>query len=147
VAVIGLPGEFGAAWQVRFVGSAGVFALLAAGARQLRPRLADFATVLYGWFVWAALIWFGAAGLGADPLHLGVAHSIAWLALSVAVTALGRHDAHGLVTAAGVLSLFAAGASLLFDLGVGLMTAAGVFAASAVAALVVALLLKRMRAA
>lgn len=125
--------------------AAGVFAALAAWARHGRSRYDTVASVLYGWAAAGALIFFGMAGFTREML--GVPHSIAWLALSAGVVALGRHDGHGLVTAAGVLSLFAAGAALLFNLGVGLMTAAAVFGACAVAALVVAVLLKRGRAA
>jgi uncharacterized membrane protein len=118
-----------------------VLAVTAAAARVLRDRFEAPASVLYGWFVWGSLLWFGAAGFG-DDLR-GALHSIVWLTLSVAVVVLGRHDRAALVTAAGVVSLLAAGAVLLFNLGVGLLTAAAVFGGLALAALAVALLLKR----
>ena len=119
-----------------FLGAAVVLAAGAALARLLRDRFEAPAGVLYGWFAWGALLWFGASGFG-DDLR-GVGHSIAWLAASAGVVALGRHDRHALVTAAGVIGLFAAGATLLFNLGVGLMTSAAVFGAAAVIALAVA---------
>ena len=119
-----------------FMSAAAVFAAAAFAARTARERFEGPAAVLYGWFVWGALIWFGAAGFS-DELK-GVGHSIAWLALSAGVVALGRHDRRASVTAAGVLGLFAAGATLLFNLGVGLMTSAAVFGGAALVALAVA---------
>lgn len=129
--------------QVFFI-AAGVLAVGAVGARLLRQRFEGPASVLYGWFVWGALGWFGASGFG-DSLK-GVAHSIAWLALSAGVVALGRLDRHAPVTAAGVIGLFAAGATLLFNLGVGLMTSAAVFGGAALAALAVAWAIRGRRA-
>ena len=128
-----------------FMVSAAVLAAGAAGARWARERFEGPAGVLYGWFAWGALSWFGIAGFDAD--FRGVAHSIAWLALAGAAVGLGRHDRHAGVTAAGVVGLFAAGATLLFNLGVGLMTSAAVFAGSALIALVVAFVLRRRRPA
>ena len=60
--------------------------------------------------------------------------------------ALGRIDRHPFVTAVGVLGLIGAVSALLMDLGLDLMTAAGVFLLCAVAALVAGLLLRRSRA-
>lgn len=128
-----------------FMATAAALAVLAFGARSRREAVEAPASALYGWWTWGALIWFGAAGFG--ETFRGVAHSVAWLALSAAVVVLGRTDRHAGVTAAGVVGLFAAGASLLFNLGVGLMTSAAVFAACAAAALVVAFVLKRARPA
>ncbi|MEO8114511.1 MAG: DUF2157 domain-containing protein, partial [Phenylobacterium sp.] len=145
LAPLSLPDELRITPEARFLLIAAAFAGLAAGARWLRGRFPGTASAVYDWFVFGALIYFGAAGVGAGSL--GVGHSVAWLALAAATVALGRHDAHGPVTAAGVLSLFAAGAALLFDLGVGLLTAAAVFAGCALAALVVAVFLRRSRSA
>lgn len=128
-----------------FLGAAATLAAAAAGARLLRNRFEAPAGVLYGWFGWGALIWFGAAGFG-DSLR-GVGHSIAWLAQSAAVVALGRHDRHAPLTAAGVVGLLAAGATLLFNLGVGLMTSAAVFGGAAMIALAVAWAMRRTRTA
>jgi uncharacterized membrane protein len=129
--------------HVLFLSAAAALAVAAAAARALAGRFEAPAGVLYGWAVWGALIWFGAAGF-ADALK-GVAHSIAWLALSIGTVTLGRQDRHGMVTAAGVVSLFAAAAALLFNLGVGLMTSAAVFGGLALAALVVAFVIQRRR--
>jgi hypothetical protein len=62
------------------------------------------------------------------------------------VLTLGLNDRQPLVTAAGVISLMAAMAAILFDLGVGLMTAAGVFGTCALVALVTGLLISRRQA-
>jgi hypothetical protein len=131
--------------EITFLSAAAVFAAAALSARSARERFEGPAGALYGWFVWGALIWFGAAGFG-DGLK-GVGHSIAWLALSAGVVALGRHDRHPAVTAAGVIGLFGAGATLLFNLGVGLMTSAAVFGGAALAALAVAWAMRRKTAA
>jgi len=128
-----------------FLSASAVLAAGAAAARVLRDRFEGPAGVLYGWFTWGALVWFGASGFG-DHLK-GVGHSIAWLALSAGVVVLGRHDRHAPVTAAGVIGLFAAGASLLFNLGVGLMTSAAVFGGAALVALAVAWAMRGRKAA
>jgi len=137
--------------------SAGVFlfiaillAGMAAAARWLRARTHAFATVFYGWFAAAALLFFAVAGylpwFGAESGGGGIAHRIVWLGLSGGVIALGRFDRHALVTAAGVLSLIAAIAALLGDLGLDLMAAAGVFLICALAALVAGLVLRQRKA-
>jgi uncharacterized membrane protein len=121
------------------LGSAAVFT------RRLRARGLAAARVLYGWFAWGALLFFGLAGFG--EAFRGVGHSLVWLMLATGVVALGRHDRHGLVTAAGVVGLLTAGFSLLANLGVDLMLAAGVFGLASLAALGVAFVLRRGRAA
>lgn len=145
VAVMTLSEALRARAELTFLGASAVLALAAAGLRWARDRFEGPAGVLYGWSVWGALAWFGAAGFG-DELR-GVVHSIAWLALSAAVVVLGRHERGAAVTAAGVVGLFAAGATLLFNLGVGLLTSAAVFGGLAVAALAVAFVLRGRRAA
>lgn len=131
--------------EVTFLSAALVLALGAGAARAVRERFEGPAGVLYGWLTWGALLWFGVAGFG-DDLK-GVPHSLGWMLLSLGVVALGRHDRHPPVTAAGVVGLFAAGAVLLFNLGIGLMASAAVFAGSALVALAVAFVLRRRRAA
>jgi len=131
--------------ETLFLVSASVLAAGAGAARWARERFEGPAGVLYGWFAWGALLWFGMAGFDEDLR--GVGHSIGWLALSGGAVALGRHDRHAGVTSAGVVGLFAAGATLLFNLGVGLMTSAAVFGGSALIALAVAFVLRRRRAA
>lgn len=129
----------------RFLVGALTFAVIAVIARGLRPRYEAPAAILYGWLTWGALLYFGLSGL--DAKSLGVAHAIAWLSLSAAVVVLGRRDHHGGVIAAGVVGLFAAGASLLWNLGLSLLTSALVFGACAVLALGVALVLRRAKPA
>jgi uncharacterized membrane protein len=129
----------------RLLLTAALFAGLAALARAHRHRFDGVTAEFYAWSVAGGLICFAAAGLGGGAF--GVAHAILWLALSAAVTTLGRHDSDGRVTALGVLSLFAAGAALLFNLGVGLLTSAAVFAGCGLAALAIALVLRRSRTA
>lgn len=144
VAVLTFDGLFRDSAEFVFLGASVLLAAGAAGARMLRERFQPAATPLFGWFAAGALLWFGVAGFG-DDLK-GVPHSVVWLALSIGVVGLGRHDRHAGVTAAGVLSLFAAGASLLFNLGVGLLTSAAVFGAAAMVALGVAFAMRRRRA-
>jgi hypothetical protein len=129
----------------RLLLTAALFAALAALVRAYRHRFGGVTAEFYAWAVAGGLVCFAAAGLGGGAF--GVAHAILWLALSAAVTALGRHDSDGRVTALGVLSLFAAGIALLFNLGIGLLTSAAVFAGCGLAALAIALVLRRSRTA
>ena len=124
-----------------FAAAAG-FALLAAGARALAVRNEASAPTLYGWFVVSALAFLGAAGLG-DHGPPVMAHRGLWLMASGGVVALGLHDRRSLVTATGVLSLIGAGCAILFDLGLGLMSAAAVFAGVALLALAAGWALRR----
>jgi len=123
-------------------GLALAFGGLAAIARQLEAQDHPVAGVAYGWWVWAMLGFFAAAGLGphGPPVLL---HRALWLALAGGVTALGLHDRRPLVTAAGAVFLAGAIATILFDLGLGLMSAAAVFAVVAAAALAGGLALRR----
>lgn len=145
VAVMTFEGIVRERADMLFLSAALLLAGAAALARLLRDRIEGPASVLYGWFAWGASIWFGASGF--DGALKGVPHSILWLALSAGAVALGRHDRHAGVTAAGVVGLFAAGASLLFNLGVGLMTSAAVFGAAALVALAVAFAMRGRRSA
>lgn len=112
----------------------GGFALLAAGARWAAGRDEGVtAAVIYNWAVWGALGFFGAAGSGA--LLGGVPHRVAWLALGAGAIALGRNDRQGMITAGGVLAFIGAVATLLFDLGLSLLAAAGLFAVCSLVAL------------
>jgi uncharacterized membrane protein len=110
-----------------------VLAGLAALARYLGER--RIALIFFLWFVWGALILLGFAGL--DELKGGglIAHRLAWLIVAGGVITLGLHDRQGTVTSAGVVAMIAAVCTILFDLGLGLMTAAGLFAACALIAL------------
>jgi hypothetical protein len=131
--------------EITFMSAAVVLALCAGLARTVRERFGGPAGVLYGWFVWGALLWFGLAGFGSQLS--GVPHSLGWMLLALAAVALGRHDGHSAVTGAGVVGLFAAGTVLLFNLGIDLMTSAAVFAVCALIALGVAFALRRGRPA
>jgi uncharacterized membrane protein len=141
-AALRLLTDAGAPHAATLFAAAAGFALLAAGARALADRNEASAPTLHGWFVLAALAFLGAAGLGdhGPPviLHRGV-----WLLASGGVVALGLHDRRSLVTAIGVLSLIGAGCAILFDLGLGLMSAAAVFAVVALLALAAGWALRR----
>jgi uncharacterized membrane protein len=137
--------------------AAGVLLFLAIGqgamaalARWLTQQGRAFASVFYGWFAWAALMFFALAGyapwFGAETGDGGVLHRLVWLAASGGLIALGRFDRHLLVTAIGVLSFIAAICALLRDLGLDLLAAAGVFLVCAVAALIAGLMLRRRAA-
>jgi hypothetical protein len=69
-----------------------------------------------------------------------------WLLIAGGVIALGRHDRHALVTAAGVAALIGAVAAVMFDLGLDLIYAAFVFGLAALAALVAGWMLRRRSA-
>lgn len=123
---------------------------MAAGARWLAGQDRAFANIFYGWFAWGALLMFAIAGylpwFGAESGNGGVAHRLVWLAASGAVLALGRFDRHALVTAVGVLSMIGAIFALLNDFGLDLMSAAAIFFACAVLALIAGLALRRKKA-
>ena len=144
IAIGWLCGRNGAAagW---FLTAAVAAAGLAAAARW-RAQTADDAMfqTFYGWAVWGALAFLVSAGI--DHMDVGpnmIPHRLAWLAVAGGAIALGRHDRHALVTAAGVLFLIGAVGALLVDLGVDLLTAAALFFACAIAALIGGLLLRR----
>jgi uncharacterized membrane protein len=123
---------------------------MAAGARWLRTQDKRFASVFYGWFTAAALIFFAIAGYlpwfgDSNSDNAGIAHRIVWLIASGGVLALGRFDRHGIVSAIGVLSIIVAIFALLGDLGLDLLAAAGVFLICAIAALVAGLALRRSK--
>jgi hypothetical protein len=123
-------------------GIAFALALLAAGARYLDGRDDPVAGVAYGWWVWGALAFFAAGGFGPHPPE-ALAHRPLWLAAAAAVIALGLHDRRSAVTAAGVVFMAGAIAAILADLGLGLMTAAAVFAVVALVALAGGFALRR----
>src|SRR5690606_12821309 len=108
-------------------------ALAYAGAAASVRRLAGdepAGRALIGWLVLGVLACYAGAGLTQDdPSDL--AHRLGWLVVSAGVIALGRYDGRPTVTGLGVVSLIAAISAILFDLGLGLMTAAAVFAVCA----------------
>lgn len=123
-------------------GIALAFTLFAAGARYLDGRDDPVAGAAYGWSVWAALAFFAVAGFGPHP-PVTLVHRPLWLAAAAGVIALGLHDRRGVVTAAGVVFMAGAVAAILADLGLGLMTAAAVFAVVAMVALAGGFVLRR----
>jgi uncharacterized membrane protein len=139
VAIFTFDGELKVAPELVRALAALTLAVAAGFARAWQPRFQGAATVLYGWFSCGALFWSALA------FHVWL-YAVPWLVLSVVAILLGRHDQRAVITAAGVVSLLAAGAVLLFNLGVGLLTAAAVFGGLALAALAIALLLKRRAA-
>ena len=138
VAVISLYERFGAEG---LLAAAAVLAGLAALAGRLGERRTAVVHML--WFVWGALALYGLAGV--DDLKGGylIAHRLGWLMAAGGTIALGMHERQGMVTAAGVVAMIAAACTILFDLGMGLMTAAGLFAACALVALVAGVLMRR----
>lgn len=122
---------------------------MAAAARWLARQDKAHASIIYGWAAWGALMFFAIAGYAdawSGGQNWGVVHRIAWLTAAGGLIALGRHDSHGLVTTVGVLGMLGAIACLLADLGLDLMTAAGIFLLCALIALVGGLLLRRSKA-
>lgn len=120
-----------------------VLGLLAGAARQLSDRRT--AVIFFLWFVWGALALFAVGGFDDLKGAYLIAHRAAWLVIAGGVIALGMHDRQGMVTAAGVVAIIAGVCTILFDLGLGLMTAAGLFAACALIALAAGFLTRGRR--
>lgn len=118
---------------------------LAAGGRWLRERGAPAGGVFYGWLAWGAVAFYTAAGI---DLNHGwtIPHRIGWLILGGALVALGRRDRMGSVTAVGVLSLMMGISVVMYDLGLGLLTASAVFFFAAIAAAVAGFAMRRRAA-
>jgi uncharacterized membrane protein len=136
---LGFRLDAGAPVQLAF--AAGL-AAAAAAARWLRERGQPGAGVLYGWLVWAAMGFFMVGGWDQKDA-LAVTHRLAWLILGGGLVALGRHDRMAAVTALGVLSLMIGVSVLMYDLGLGLLTASAMFFVAAILAIVAGLMLRR----
>jgi hypothetical protein len=122
-----------------------VLAALAAGGRWLRERGEPCGGVFYGWLTYEALGFFVMAGWAS--LHPpGLVHRVAWLLIGGGLVALGRSDRHTAITVAGVLSLIGAVSAIMYDLGLGLMTASAVFLGAAVLAGLAGVALRRRAA-
>jgi hypothetical protein len=119
--------------------------LLAAGGRWLRERGEAIGGVFYGWLAWGAMVFYLGAGIDLHQPYT-IAHRIGWLILGGALVALGRRDRFGAVTAAGVLALMIGVAVIMYDLGLGLMTASAVFFGAAIVAAIAGLALRRRAA-
>jgi hypothetical protein len=130
--------------QEKALVASALLTLAAFGARWLRGREEVGTGVLYGWWVWGALWAFAAAGLSGEDLRL--VHRGLWLLIAGVLIAVGRHDRHAPVTAAGVAALIGAMAAVMFDLGLDLIYAALVFGLAALAALVTGWMLRRRSA-
>lgn len=118
---------------------------LAGAARQLSDERTS--GVFFLWFVWGALALFAVGGFDEVKGGYLIAHRAVWLVLAGGVIALGMHDRQSMVTAAGVVAIIAGVCTILFDLGLGLMTAAGLFAACALIALVAGFLTRSRKVA
>jgi len=129
---IGFVNGDGAQRGVIFVLSL-VFAGLAAVA-QARPWNGR-SSVFFGWAVLAAMGYFVVSGLFELKNGLDIVHRLAWIVVSGGLIALGRMQSHRVVAGIGVLNLMAAIGALLVDLGLDLLTAAGVFGLGALIAL------------
>lgn len=117
-----------------------LLAIAASGMRLLRGHDRPEPNIFYGWWTWGALWAFAIAGMSMEGW--GVAHRVVWLLISGGVIALGRHDRHALVTAAGVLSLIGAMSAVMFDLGLDLIFASVIFGVTALVALAAGWLLR-----
>lgn len=127
------------------IGIAALIGALAAGGRWLRERGTPAGGVFYAWLTWGAVAFY--MGGGIDLQHgWRIPHRIGWLLLGGALTALGRRDRMGSVTAAGVLSLMIGVSVVMYDLGLGLLAASAVFFSAAIAAAVAGLALRRRAA-
>jgi len=127
------------------IGFAAALAVLAAGGRWLRERGQPTGGIFYGWLAWGAVAFY--MGAGPDLPHgWTIPHRIGWLLLGGGLVALGRRDRMGSVTAAGVLSLMIGISVVMYDLGLGLLTASFVFFLAAIAAAVAGVALRRRAA-
>jgi hypothetical protein len=122
-----------------------VLGCLAGAARQLSDERTS--GVFFLWFVWGALALFAVGGFDEVKGGYLIAHRATWLVLAAGVIALGMNDRQSMVTAAGVVAMIAGVCTILFDLGLGLMTAAGLFAACALIALVAGFLTRSRKVA
>jgi uncharacterized membrane protein len=141
-------------FAARTQADAGIFIFIAillgaaaAGARWLRQQGRQFAGVFYGWFGWAALMFFAIAGylpwFGAEgDMSARIAHRLIWLIASGGLIAFGRLDRHAMITTIGVVSLIGAIIALVSDLGLNLLASAGIFLVCAAIAVVGGLLLR-----
>lgn len=110
---------------------------------------------LYGYGAWWGLGAFTLLGLALSGdaewsgVDIGVAgailHRLLLMAGALGAIALGNRDRQGWLTAAGVAAFIAATAMLLFDLGLSLEAAAGVFLFASVAAIFGAVWMGRQR--
>jgi uncharacterized membrane protein len=127
------------------IGLAVALGLLAAGGRWLRERGAAVGGAFYGWLAYGATAFYLVAGIDLHQPYT-IAHRAGWLVLGGALVALGRRDRAGAITALGVLGLMIGISVVMYDLGLGLMTASAVFFGAAIVAAVAGLALRRRAA-
>ena len=127
------------------VGFAAALGVLAAGGRWLRERGDPVGGALYGWLAWGAIAFYMGGGI---DLHRPwqIPQRIGWLVVGAALTALGRRDRSTPVTVAGVLALMIGVSVIMYDLGLGLLTASAVFFCAALAAIGAGFALRRRAA-
>jgi uncharacterized membrane protein len=134
-----------------------VWLSLAAYGRLRLTRSAAGGSTLYGYGVWWGLAAFTLLGLalsvdaewGGVPVGVpgAVTHRLFLMGGAIGAVALGSRERQGWVTAAGVAAFIAGAAMLLFDLGLSLQAASGVFLLASLAAILGAIWLGRRRRA
>lgn len=133
------------AWgETGFVVAGVALGMLAGIARQAATR--PVVVIFMLWAVWGGFALFAVGGFDNREALETIAHRAAWLVAAGGAVALGMHDRQSMLTAAGVVAMIAGICAVLFDLGLGLMTAAGLFAACAVVALIAGLVVRGRRA-
>ena len=127
------------------IGLAVALGVLAAGGRWLRERGEAVGGPFYGWLAYGAVGFYVGAGIDLHQPYT-IAHRIGWLLIGGALVALGRRDRTGSITGLGVLSLMIGISVVMYDMGLGLMTASAVFLGAAIVAAVAGLMLRRRAA-
>ncbi|HEX3405665.1 MAG TPA: DUF2157 domain-containing protein [Caulobacteraceae bacterium] len=130
----------------QLIGLAVALGLLAAAGRWLRERGEAVGGAFYAWLVWGAMAFYLGAGIDLHDGGYKLAHRVGWLILGGALVALGRRDRVGSITGLGVLSLMIGVSVIMYDLGLGLMTASAVFLGAAIVAGIAGLMLRRRTA-
>lgn len=128
------------------IGFAAALGAAAMGGRWLRERGEAVGGPFYGWLAWGAVAFYLGAGIDLHDGGAKIAHRIGWLIFGGALAALGRRDRVGSVTALGVLSLMIGVSVIMYDFGLGLLTASAVFFGAAIVAAVAGLMLRRRAA-
>ena len=128
------------------IGLAALLGALAMGGRWLRERGEAVGGPFYGWLAWGAVAFYLGAGIDLHDSGSKIAHRIGWLIVGGALAALGRRDRVGSVTALGVLSLMIGVSVIMYDFGLGLLAASGVFFLAAIVAAVAGLAVRRRAA-
>ena len=135
----GLKDGWAFAHRVGLIAASGGLVLLGR-----RDRSAGLQTIGWTAFWFAALfIGFEVDAEGRYKLALQIAHRVLCLGGASAMIVQGRVDSRGWLTGLGVVAMLASVCLILSDFGLSLMAAAGVFALSAMVAMVVGVVLRR----